>query len=243
MSRLDRHNQGMLPRLRGVEIKEEDEELALLLADQFYPELTHLDQIEDPQEKRGWITLAVQILRGQEAVIRHAAATFGEVFKPGVEAQVADTLRKSAAEEQEREERRDREIEKHKAELFRISQKEDKLSGLRERAIEQRLSQAETRENNGLRIENRLIWMMTTTFTLAVVLLVAGAVFTQLNDQPASLPGWAPLAGGSGCLALFSAITFALHRTRRARMELDPLAELLALTPYLPKEGPSENDT
>jgi hypothetical protein len=243
VSHLDRHNQGMLPRLRGVEIKEADEELALLLADQFYPELTHLDQIEDPQEKRGWITLAVQILRGQEAVIRHAAATFGEVFKPGVDAQVADTLRKSAAEEREREERREREIEKHKAELFQISQREDNLSGLRDQAIEQGLSQAETRESNGLRIENRLIWMMTTTFTLAVVLLVAGAVLTQLSDQPASLPGWAPLAGGSGCLALFSAITFALHRTRRTRMELDPLAELLALTPPSPKEAPSENDT
>jgi hypothetical protein len=233
----------MLPRLRGVEIKEADEELALLLADQFYPELTHLDQIEDPQEKRGWITLAVQILRGQEAVIRHAAATFGEVFKPGVEAQVADTLRKSAAEEREREERRQREIEKHKAELFRISEQAEKLSDVRQRAAEQSLKQMEVREANGDRLENRLIWMMTITFTLAVGLLIAGAVLTQLNDQPASLPGWVALAGGSGCLTLFSAITFALHRTRRARMELDPLAELLALTSSPPEEAPSEKDT
>lgn len=114
----------MLPRLPGVEIKQEDEELVLLLAEQFYPELTHLDQIEDPQEKRGWITLAVQILRGQEAVIRQAAQTFSEVFQPGVEAEVAQTLRKTAAEEEERAERRAREVALHKKELFRIARQE-----------------------------------------------------------------------------------------------------------------------
>lgn len=120
IERIDRG--GMLPRLHGIEIKPQDEELALLLAEQFYPELIHLDQIEDGREKRGWITLSTQILMGQEAAIRYAAETFGKVFEPSVEAQAADTLRRGAAEELERQERKAREIEIFKGKLLLLAQ-------------------------------------------------------------------------------------------------------------------------
>jgi hypothetical protein len=121
VERVDRR--GMLPRLHGVEFKPEDEELLLLLAEQFYPDLTHIDQIENWQEKRGWLILCTQILKGQEATIRYAAETFSKVFQPGVDAQVADSLRKGAAEELERQERKAREIEIFKANLILLAQK------------------------------------------------------------------------------------------------------------------------
>lgn len=237
IERIDRR--GMLPRLHGVEIEGSNEELVLLLAEQFYPELIHLDQIENKQEKRNWTVLAVQILRGQEAAVRHAAETFSKVFQPGVNAQVADTLRKGAAEEREREERK-----AHLQELYAIViGREEKLSGLQLRAVEQRLDQEKVREANGERLETILIRMMIIAFTLALLLIVAGAVVTQVNGQHSSLTGWAVLAGGSGGLGLFSAIALMLHRTRRTRMELDPLSGLLALAPSPPEEAPGEKST
>jgi hypothetical protein len=120
VERVDRRK--MLPRLHGVKIKPQDEELALILVEQFYPDLVHIDEIEDAREKRGWITLSTQILMGQEAAIRYAAETFSKVFEPSVEAQVADTLRKGAAEELERQERRAREIEIFKGNLLLLAQ-------------------------------------------------------------------------------------------------------------------------
>jgi hypothetical protein len=140
---------GMLPRLHGVDINESDEELALLLAEQFYPDLTNIDQIEDPHEKRGWITLAVQILRGQETVARHSAEAFSKVFQPLVDAQVADTVRKAAAEEREREERRahlqalyEAAIEREAPPLGGLEEK--RMGSLRERAKQRVASQSAT---------------------------------------------------------------------------------------------------
>jgi hypothetical protein len=112
----------MLPRFHGVEFDPENEETCLLIAGQFYPSYTHIDEIEDAKEKRGWIILCTQILQGQETAIRFAAETFSKVFQPGVEAQVADTTRKAAAEELEREEQKAREIQLFKGKLLLLAE-------------------------------------------------------------------------------------------------------------------------
>jgi hypothetical protein len=205
----------MLPRLHGVEVDESDEELALLLAEQFYPDLTHIDQIQDKQEKRNWTVLTVQILRGQEAVIRYAAETFGKVFQPSVDAQVADTLRKGAAEELEREERKAREIEIQKASLFRIAQEEcldierwelekkerEKKLELEEneRITKLRLEEEErkTALTNRDRREKLVIGMALVTFVCALAAFIVGLV----SKEP-----W--IIGGSGITGVAALATF-----------------------------------
>jgi hypothetical protein len=201
---IERSNRGMLPRLRGVEIKPADEELVLLLAEQFYPRLTHLDQIENPQERRGWTILAVQILLGQETIMRYVEK-FSAIFKPSVDAQVDETVRRSAAEEQERAERKEREIERHKAELFRIAE-EESLDGERwemekkerEKKLELEVKEREKRleleeeertahlrleteereaaHKNRVRREQLAYWMAAVAFACAAVALVVGIV-------------------------------------------------------------------
>lgn len=188
VERVDRSD--MLPRLHGVEFKLEDEELLLLLAEQFYPDLTHIDQIENWQERRGWLILCTQILKGQEATIRYAAETFSKVFQPSVDAQVADTLRKGAAEELERQERRAREIEIFKANLILLAQKGvlsreewelEKTERITRLILEAQAKQQETEEkrtrtqNRNLR-EKMVMGMATIIFVCAFVAFIVGLV-------------------------------------------------------------------
>jgi hypothetical protein len=114
----------MLPRVRGgVEIDPDGQDLALMLAENWYPSLSHIDQIRNKQERLQWLLITGALLRGQEALKRYIEQ-FSQIFKPAVDAQVNDTISQGAAEERERRLRRVREIEVQQAELARIAQQE-----------------------------------------------------------------------------------------------------------------------
>ncbi|MDQ3724295.1 MAG: hypothetical protein M3335_00145 [Actinomycetota bacterium] len=124
----------ILPRLHGVEVKEEDRELALELAEHIFPDVTHIDEL-GKQEKAWWILIAGKLLRGDDRYIE----AFSRVFQPSVEANVDDVLkrqefdfnqkrRRAAMEEVERLNREERENKKLEVELKREAQRgeEDK---------------------------------------------------------------------------------------------------------------------
>jgi hypothetical protein len=122
---------GLLPRLPGVAIKEEDRDLALVLAEYLFPGVEHIDQLNDEQ-KPWWILVSGRLLSGDKAIARYVEA-FSKVFLPSVDAQIGDTMkrqefdfadkgRRAAAEEVERRNREERAMEEHKARLARIAQ-------------------------------------------------------------------------------------------------------------------------
>jgi hypothetical protein len=146
----------MLPRLHG-DADPAGEDLALLLAENWYPNLTHIDQITDKEEKMRWLLVTGALLRGQEAVTRYVEQ-FSKIFQPAVDAQVNDTIRKGAAEEQEREERKAREIAMHLAELARLAQQEDldgKRWAMEEKERGRKLELDEEERKTKLRLEKK----------------------------------------------------------------------------------------
>lgn len=164
---------GLLPRLPGVAIKEEDRELTLVLAEHLFPGVEHIDQLSDEQ-KPWWILVSGRVLSGDKAIARYVEA-FSKVFLPSVDTQIDDTLkrqefdfadkgRRAAAEEVERRNREARAGEEHEAKLARIKQegveeekreKQERANGVRRTKFEE----AERSKHLELEEEERKIEM------------------------------------------------------------------------------------
>lgn len=213
----------ILPRLPGVEIKEEDRDLALDLAEYAFPGVTHIDQLTKDQ-KSWWILVAGRVLRGNEAIVRYVEA-FSKVFRPSVDAQVKDILRRqeldfadkarrATAEETERRNREVREREMHKANLRRLAQqgKEDKerwrqekkerdksleLEGQeRETRLQLEAEERRSKMRNSSRREHLAMGMAAITFACAVAAFIVGLA----NGE-----GW--VIGGSGITGVAALLT------------------------------------
>jgi len=154
-------------------VKEEDREMALVLAENLFPGVEHIDQLNDEQ-KPWWILVSGRVLSGDKAIARYVEA-FSKVFLPSVDAQISDTFkrqefdfadkgRRAAAEEVERRNREARAREEHKVKLARIAQEgieeEKRLKQERANGAKRlKLEEAERTEHLGLEAEERKIEM------------------------------------------------------------------------------------
>jgi hypothetical protein len=220
---------GLLPRLPGVEVQEEDRELALVLAEHLFPGLDHIDQLSDEQ-KTWWILVSGRVLRGDKAIARYVEA-FSKVFLPSVDTQIDDTLkrqefdfadkgRRAAAEEVERRQREAQAGEEHKAKLARLA-REGELEEVErskrlqleeeERKVELALAAEERKVETALSAEERRTKLKNRDRREKLAMTMAGATFLGAAIVffigLMSGEGW--VIGGSGvtgALALISMI-------------------------------------
>jgi hypothetical protein len=198
----------MLPRLGSdVEVREEDRELALDLAENLFPGAVHIDQL-DKESKPWWILVSSKVLRGDKGMTRFVEA-FSRVFRPGVEAQVDDILkrqevdfadqgRRAEAEELERKARDGREEALSQANLAEKAQameerKERWAQERKERDKHLELEEQErtTKLKNGSLKERLAMGMAVVAFAVALVVLYVGLESGQKY-----------VAGGSGLAGL-----------------------------------------
>jgi hypothetical protein len=244
---------GLIPHV-PQKVPEERLELVLVIAENLFPGKYGLTDLK-PMERERWVALGCSILLGNPDLSAQVEA-LAEVLRPGIQAEIEDTLLKreyffqreeerSKAEAEEREERKARADELHAAALAhqeRATEIGNEHSELHKKITEQHRAQEKIREANGDKLEGILMVMLVIAFTLAVVLIIAAAVATQINDKSSSLSGLAIAAGGSGGTGLVSVVMLMLHRTRRVRMELKPDPKLapLASSPLPAGEAPTE---
>lgn len=173
-----------------MEVKEEDRDLVLDLAENLFPGVTHIDQL-DKDWKAWWIIVAGRVLRGNKGATGFAAE-LSEVFRPGVEAQVDDILkrqgvdfadqeRRAAAEELERNSREAREEAQHQAGLAEKAQiteerRERWLQERKERDKHLELEELErkTKLQNGSLLERLVMGIAVVGFAMALVSLAIG---------------------------------------------------------------------
>jgi hypothetical protein len=194
----------ILPRLHGVEVREEDRDLALELAEHIFPDVTHIDQLSK-QEKAWWILIAGKLLRGDD----HYIEAFSRVFQPSVDAHVDDVLkrqefdfdekrRRAAMEEVERLNREAREEKKLEVHLKREVQRGEED---RDRH-EQEMVERKGRWSNTQLKERLAMGMTTVTFICALAVFILGLF---------SGDGWViGSSGGVGVVALVTLVKLLL---------------------------------
>jgi hypothetical protein len=192
-----------------VEVREEDRDLALDLAENLFPGITHIDQL-DKEWKSWWIILAGRVLRGNRGATGFAAE-FSEVFRPGVEAQVDDILRRQEADlaDQERRaaaeelERKGREGHQEALNRANLAEKTQITEERRERWIQERKERDQQLELEGLERKTKLqngslkerlaTGMAVVAFAVALVVLGIG-IESSHQEYVAGGSGFAGLA-------------------------------------------------
>ena len=198
----------MLPRLGpDVEVREGDRELALDLAENLFPGITHIDQL-DKEWKSWWILVSGRVLRGDKGITRFVEA-FSEVFRPGVEAQMDDILkrremdladqgRRAAAEELERKGRDGREEALNQATLAEKTQvtEERRERWAQERKERDKHLELEERERK-TKLQNSS-WKERLAMGMAVIAFAVALVALYVGLES----GREYVAGGSGLAGL-----------------------------------------
>ncbi len=151
----------MVPRLPGVTVKQETRELVLDLAENLYPGVAKIGEL-DKQNRSYWLLLAGGILR-EYPDISHHLETLGNVLARGVNAEIDDILQRLEADLEEKQRRSEAE-ERARGNQER---REEERWQLEKEERRQRLEKESNREDNGFLIERALLVMMVVAFVLA----------------------------------------------------------------------------
>lgn len=203
----------MLPRGRArEEAGEADREFVADLAESFYPDVEHIDQLNKDQ-LQFWIPFATSVLRGDQ--MDRLVAKFGDALAPGVDAQIDDILKRQqfdfANERQRivfdgleriqkkrrRDQRREEERQKHLQEISIAAdqwevEKKERLSHLGIRAWRERIVLGMAIVGFLLVVATCVLGLLSHQTYLAsgsgggVALIILGVVFHQVRqDQKA----------------------------------------------------------